>query len=283
MSDMGIGSVGSNAAKATSASKDKTLSQADFLSLLTQQMRNQDPTKPMDSSQMLSQLAQISQVSATQSLQASFDSLSQSLQGNQLLQASGMVGRNVTVPSAAGQLQASGLDGAVNVPDGGKAVLVQITDADGNVLRTLSLGTPASGLVAFHWDGKGDDGTALATGLGALPVARLGEHAGTLRPALWGLTVGLMTVASIVGLLIPALEEGSAGAVAAGLAVGIAFLLVSRRVLEHRNVHVGELSAGSARRLTDSRKTFCALTTLPFMIAMTAATETSSWDSCQQS
>jgi len=164
MSDMGIGGVGSNAAKAASAGKDKTLSQADFLSLLTQQMRNQDPTKPMDSSQMLSQLAQISQVSATQSLQASFDSLSQSLQGNQLLQASGMVGRNVTVPSAAGHLQASGLDGAVNVPDGGNAVLVQVTDADGNVLRTLNLGTPASGLVAFHWDGKGDDGTALPTG-----------------------------------------------------------------------------------------------------------------------
>ena len=68
MSDMGIGGVGSSAAKAASAGKDKTLSQADFLSLLTQQMRNQDPTKPMDSSQMLSQLAQISQVSATQSL-----------------------------------------------------------------------------------------------------------------------------------------------------------------------------------------------------------------------
>jgi ZIP family zinc transporter len=90
--------------------------------------------------------------------------------------------------------------------------------------------------------------TALATGLGALPVAHLGEHAGTLRPALWGLTVGLMTVASIVGLLIPALDEGSAGAVAAGLAVGVAFLLVSRRVLEHRNVHVGELSGAGVRR-----------------------------------
>jgi ZIP family zinc transporter len=91
-------------------------------------------------------------------------------------------------------------------------------------------------------------GTALATGLGALPVSRLGEHAHTLRPALWGLTVGLMTVASIVGLLIPALDEGSTAAVAAGLAVGVGFLLVSRRALEHRNVHVGELSGAGVRR-----------------------------------
>ena len=51
--------------------------------------------------------------------------------------------------------------------------------------------------------------TALATGLGALPVSHLGARAETLRPALWGLTVGLMTVASVVGLLLPALDDGS--------------------------------------------------------------------------
>lgn len=164
MSDMAIGGPASNTAKAASAGKEKTLGQADFLSLLVQQMRNQDPTKPMDSSQMVSQLAQISQVSATQSLQTSFDSLSQSLQGNQMLQASSMVGRSVTVPSTAGQLQGSGLDGAVNVPDGGGTVLVQVTDADGNVLRTLNLGKPTAGLVAFHWDGTDEGGTALPAG-----------------------------------------------------------------------------------------------------------------------
>lgn len=91
-------------------------------------------------------------------------------------------------------------------------------------------------------------GTALATGLGALPVSRLGDHARTLRPALWGLTVGLMTVASIAGLLLPALAEDSTGAVAGGLAVGAAFLLVSRHALEHRDVRVGELSGAGVRR-----------------------------------
>ena len=53
--------------------------------------------------------------------------------------------------------------------------------------------------------------TALATGLGAIPVSRLGSHAEQLRPALWGLTVGLMSVASVLGLLLPALDEGSPG------------------------------------------------------------------------
>ncbi|MBN8946660.1 MAG: flagellar hook assembly protein FlgD [Rhodanobacter sp.] len=163
MSDMAIGNAAS-AAKAASLGKEKTLGQADFLSLLVQQMRNQDPTKPMDSSQMVSQLAQISQVSATQALQASFDDLGKSLQGNQILQASGMIGRDVVVPAEAGMLAAGGMDGAVNVPDGGGQVFVKITDASGTVLRTIDLGKPAAGLVRFHWDGIGDNGEALAPG-----------------------------------------------------------------------------------------------------------------------
>jgi zinc transporter ZupT len=44
-------------------------------------------------------------------------------------------------------------------------------------------------------------GTALATGLGAVPVFALGVRADALRPLLWGLAAGVMTVASVVGLL----------------------------------------------------------------------------------
>jgi ZIP family zinc transporter len=91
-------------------------------------------------------------------------------------------------------------------------------------------------------------GTALATGIGAIPVSHLGHRAAQLRPALWGVTVGLMGVASIVGLLLPALDEGSDAAVVTGLLVGIAFLLVSRRLLRGRDVHVGALRGAGVRR-----------------------------------
>ena len=90
-------------------------------------------------------------------------------------------------------------------------------------------------------------GTALATGIGALPVSHLGARAPKLRPALWGLTIGTMGVASIVGLLLPALDEGSAGEVAAGLAAGVLFLLLSRLALESRDVRVGSLSGAGVR------------------------------------
>jgi zinc transporter, ZIP family len=90
--------------------------------------------------------------------------------------------------------------------------------------------------------------TALATGLGAVPVFLLGTRAERLRPFLWGTAVGLMGVASIVGLLLPALDEGDAGSVAAGLTTGVVFLLGSRRFLQSRDVHVGELRGAGVRR-----------------------------------
>jgi ZIP family zinc transporter len=89
--------------------------------------------------------------------------------------------------------------------------------------------------------------TALATGFGAVPVFFLGARAAAVRPALWGVTVGLMTVASLVGLLEPALDEGEPAAVTAGLVVGVLFLLLARRGLRGRDVHVRELRGASVR------------------------------------
>jgi ZIP family zinc transporter len=57
-----------------------------------------------------------------------------------------------------------------------------------------------------------------------------------------------MGVASVVGLLAPALDEGSAGAVTGGVAAGALFMLVTRRALAHRDVHVGALRGAGVRR-----------------------------------
>jgi ZIP family zinc transporter len=74
--------------------------------------------------------------------------------------------------------------------------------------------------------------TAVATGLGAVPVFFLGERAETLRPWLLGFAGGVMAVASVVGLLLPAADEGSTADVVWGTALGVAFLLASRRLID---------------------------------------------------
>jgi len=91
-------------------------------------------------------------------------------------------------------------------------------------------------------------GTALATGIGAIPVSMLAKRAEDWRPVLWGLTIGLMGVASVLGLLLPALDEGAVLTVAVGCATGVLFLLVSRRALSGRDVHVSGLSGAGVQR-----------------------------------
>jgi ZIP family zinc transporter len=87
--------------------------------------------------------------------------------------------------------------------------------------------------------------TALATGLGAVPVFFMGTRAEALRPILLGTTIGAMTVAAFVGLLEPALEEGSVASVSTGFIVGVLLLIAARALLKNRDVHVGTLRGSS--------------------------------------
>lgn len=180
---MAVDSVGTNAFGSGSSTSNQlqqqTLSQSDFLKLLVTQVTNQDPTKPMDPTQSVAQLAQFSQVAATQQLQQSFDTLASNLTGDQFVRASSMVGHEVLVPSKAGKLQDGVLDGAVNVPSSGTYVNVQVKDPAGNVVRTIPLGQPDAGLTNFSWDGKSDDGKQLPDGTYQISATSGGNAADT--------------------------------------------------------------------------------------------------------
>ena len=87
------------------------LSTDDFMKLFLAQLQNQDPTKPMDDSQMLNELSQMTQVQTLQQVQ-------QALQGSQLAQSSALIGKNVT-----------GLDVAGATVNGVVTSVVQSSDA----------------------------------------------------------------------------------------------------------------------------------------------------------
>jgi flagellar basal-body rod modification protein FlgD len=157
LNDLGLG------VSSTGKTKSQSLGQDDFLKLMTTQMTHQDPTKPMDSTSFLAQIAQFSTVSGIQDLQKSFTSLSSSLTSSQSLQAASLVGHGVLVPSKTGYLDSSGLAGAVDVPASGQ-VVVEITDASGQVVRRLDYGQQAAGSTYFNWDGKNGSGTQLPVG-----------------------------------------------------------------------------------------------------------------------
>lgn len=79
----------------------KQLGQADFLKLLTVQLQQQDPMKPMDDSQSIAQMAQFSSLQQMTALKDSFDALRQD---SELASAGSLLGRKVTVNSKGSEI-----------------------------------------------------------------------------------------------------------------------------------------------------------------------------------
>ncbi|WP_187968131.1 flagellar hook assembly protein FlgD [Aquibium microcysteis] len=92
---MTVPAVTSSTATTTAASQASatTVDYESFLRLLVTQMKNQDPTAPMDSTDYVAQLATFSQVEQTVQTNSKLDSL---LQMSLLGQASSIIGRTVT-------------------------------------------------------------------------------------------------------------------------------------------------------------------------------------------
>lgn len=141
-----------------------SLGQDQFLQLMVAQLKNQDPMQPMQNGEFLSQMAQFGTVKGVQELQSSFAQLAGSLQSNQALMASSMVGRSVLVPGQIGSLvPGTGLAGAVSVPSSSN-VVVGIYDTNGQLVRRLDYGTQPAGQMSFVWDGATDSGAAAPAG-----------------------------------------------------------------------------------------------------------------------
>lgn len=164
MDSVGSSTSSTNTNSVTSALSAQSLSQTDFLKLMTSQLQNQDPLKPLDNSEMVSQMAQLSTVSGIQGLQSSFSALATSLSSGQALQASSLVGHSVLTQSTTASLATGGtVSLGVDAPASGD-VVVNVTDASGQLVRRIDLGAQSSGLTKFQWDGLDNSGNAAASG-----------------------------------------------------------------------------------------------------------------------
>ncbi|MBW9266331.1 MAG: flagellar hook assembly protein FlgD [Candidatus Thiodiazotropha sp. (ex. Lucinisca nassula)] len=138
----------------------------DFMQLLVTELTHQDPFKPMENSEMATQVSQFATVSGIDDLNNSFNELRSALTSDQALQAANLVGRDVLVESSVGAL-ANGepLQGSVVLPSSAGNVRVLISDQSGALVRELQLGTHEAGQVAFSWDGYDDAGDYVGDGL----------------------------------------------------------------------------------------------------------------------
>jgi flagellar basal-body rod modification protein FlgD len=170
----------SGAPGASSAAGGATLGGTNFLTLMLAQLKNQDPTSPVDSNQFLSQLASLSQVQGITQLNSSFSALSSSLVSTQALQASTLLGHQALVASTTAALTAGGsVSGAIKVPQTTSQAVVDISDSSGALVRQINLGAQATGLANFSWDGKQQDGSQAPAGQYTLTAQISGATAGT--------------------------------------------------------------------------------------------------------
>jgi flagellar basal-body rod modification protein FlgD len=180
----------------TQARSDATLGQEQFLKLMTTQLQNQDPFKPMESGDFLGQIAQFSTVNGISKLQESFATMASALQSSQALQASTMVGREVVIPRNDFPLAAGGsVDVGTTLPEAAGNVRVTVTDRSGQVVRQALLGQQGAGALSWRWDGLTDSGSNAPAGQYAISIEALnggGEEAlqPTVRARVDSVTLG---------------------------------------------------------------------------------------------
>lgn len=135
-----------------------------FLTLLVTQLKNQDPLNPTDSAQMTSQLAQINTVSGIEKLNATVNSLVESLGSTQAQEASALIGKSVLVPGSQLSLSNGVAFGGVNLAGKADSVKLKILNSAGQVIESLDLGAQEAGVIDFVWDGGTESGTKATDG-----------------------------------------------------------------------------------------------------------------------
>lgn len=145
---------------------NKELSPDDFITLFLTQLKNQNPMHPTDSSALLQQMSEISQISASKDMAKSMQnleaSMKQTMGSTQVFGASQLIGKKVQVKSDFGKLdKTDGLMGSVGLPGPATKVIVTIKDnVTGKEVKKIDLGPCQSaqgGLMDFKWDGKDAD------------------------------------------------------------------------------------------------------------------------------
>jgi len=141
------------------------MGQSDFLELMIAQMKNQDPTKPLDPNEFMSQLAQFSTVNGIQELQESVDTMVSMLASDQSIKAAALVGHEVLSPGGEVQFTpGQAVSGQVRLDSSTTDLQIKVYASSGALVRTIPMGMHAEGPVPFTWDGFREDGQVAPAG-----------------------------------------------------------------------------------------------------------------------
>jgi flagellar basal-body rod modification protein FlgD len=150
-----------------------------FLTLLTTQLRNQDPLKPLDTEKFTSQLVQFASVEQSIKTNSHLEALI-ALQGASDRQSAlAFLGREAVVASDKAALTDGRATWTYTLPSDARAISISVLN-DKGVVVARSAGAAAAGAHEFSWNGVALDGAAAPPGVYRLAVDALGADGSKL-------------------------------------------------------------------------------------------------------
>ncbi|OUR60558.1 flagellar biosynthesis protein FlgD [Colwellia sp. 39_35_sub15_T18] len=191
------------------------LTQADFFALLTAELANQDPTKPVDNNEMISQMTAFSTTDGVQELNEQFTSFASSMTSSQALQASSLVGRSVLVEdNVFGMNEGEAVKGKIVTDTSASNVNIYVENIAGEIIQTVPVGNIAEGGSTFIWDGQTSSGEAAPAGAYRFRVAGLVDGQASELQAMTYRKVDSVTLAGNNGSILLNLNGGTSMALA---------------------------------------------------------------------
>jgi flagellar basal-body rod modification protein FlgD len=139
-----------------------------FLTLLTTQLKNQDPTNPLDTNQFTQQLVEFAQVEQQLKSNDQLSTLVSLQQSTQATQALGFVGETVTVNSNTATLANGSTKWTMSASKPSSAT-INISNSSGQVVFSGTT-TLQAGTNTFTWNGQGNNGTQWPDGIYTMSV-----------------------------------------------------------------------------------------------------------------
>jgi len=201
--------------KVAEENENGMLTQADFFALLTKELANQDPTKPVDNNEMISQMTAFSTTDGVSQLNESFNDFATSMTSSQALQASSLVGRSVLVEdNIFGMNEGEAVKGKIVTDTSASNVNIYVENIAGEIIQTVPVGNVSEGGGNFTWNGQTSSGEAAPAGAYRFRVAGLVDGQAQELQAMTYRKVDSVTLAGANGNILLNLNGGSSMALA---------------------------------------------------------------------
>jgi flagellar basal-body rod modification protein FlgD len=173
MATIDAAATATSTASATTKSMSKLAENFDqFLTLLTTQLKHQDPLSPMDSAQFTQQLVAFAGVEQQINTNKNLEQLLALQRSGQMVGALGLMGKTVEAKSGEFPLVDGSATFAYSLPKTAAQVAYSIQDSSGRIVYS-GTGDTTAGRHEYTWDGKSKSGIQQPDGAYTLTVVAL--------------------------------------------------------------------------------------------------------------